>query len=127
LIIPQYILHTPEVSSDEEEFPSDPEDQLFLGGPAGLPANTGLLNIDGEVGFCAFTISDGLKFPFSVCESNECFFGGPLGIDKCSEFGLPLESTECFLVRFSRGGGMLGFGGLLGSNECVIPIGRRVG
>lgn len=72
------------MSSEDDEFPNDPEERLFLGG-AGLPANTGLLNIGGDVAFCDLRISDGLKFPFSVRESKECFFTSPLGINKCSE------------------------------------------
>ena len=114
------------MSSEDDEFPNDPEERLFLGGGAGLPANTGLLNIGGDVAFCDLKISDGLKFPFSVLESKECFFTGPLGINKCSECGL-VGSIECFLATFNWGGGMLGFGGLIPLSEYVTLTGRRVG
>lgn len=101
--------HTIDVSSeDDDEVPTDP---VFLGAGVDLPPKAGLLVIGGDNALCILAISEGLKFPLCVSESQECclmtLFGGT---GKWLKFGLLEVSTDIFFT-FNWGGGALGFGG----------------
>lgn len=108
-------LHTSDVSSEDDEVPTDPLGSVLLKAGVDLPLKTGLLNSGGDNAlFCIFAISDGLKFPL------EYLLTATLGgTGKWPKFGFVVLSTKIFF--FNWGGGVLGFGGFR-SNEPTAEV-----